>query len=98
LKQKAGKKKAIALSYEQENMPAPKVIAKGFGYTAEQIVDRAEQTNVPVIEDDNLAQILCPLEIGEFIPEVLYQPVAKILSFVIMYKERQTGIKKIHRF
>lgn len=74
-------KKAVALSYK-EDMAAPIIVASGSGKVAENILVEAEKNQVPVYEDKKLATILTELEIGEAIPQELYEIVAKILVFV----------------
>lgn len=74
-------KTAVALSYEKGDT-APKVIASGRGYVADKIVETAQENNVPVREDKKLAESLSSLEIGETIPQELYEVVAEILVFV----------------
>lgn len=74
-------KQAIALEYDP-NEDAPKVIASGKGLLAEKIIDKAKEANVPVHKDSKLADTLSKLEIGEAIPQELYEVVAEILVFV----------------
>lgn len=74
-------KQAIALSYDPAE-EAPKVIASGKGVLAERIIERAQESKVPVHRDDSLAETLSRLEIGEMIPPELYEVVAEILVFV----------------
>lgn len=74
-------KKAIALSYDPEGK-APKVVASGNAEVAERIIEQAQLNNVPVHRDDKLAETLSKLEIGELIPQELYEIVANILVFV----------------
>ena len=61
---------------------APKIIATGKGYTAERIIEKAKEENIPFYRDDKLAKTLSKLEIGEMIPPELYEVVAEILVFV----------------
>lgn len=75
------KKQAVALSYEPGE-EAPKVVAVGQGELAERIIDKAKESNVPVHRDDKLVNTLSKLQIGELIPQELYQIVAEILVFV----------------
>lgn len=74
-------KQAIALEYNPGE-DAPKVIASGRGILAEKIIEKAQESNVPVHRDDKLADTLSRLEIGEMIPPELYEVVAEILIFV----------------
>lgn len=74
-------KQAIALEYNPGE-DAPKVIASGRGILAEKIIEKAQESSVPIHRDDKLADTLSRLEIGEMIPPELYEVVAEILVFV----------------
>lgn len=74
-------KQAIALEYDPED-EAPRVVASGKGALAEKIIEKAKEADVPVHQDDKLAQTLSRLDIGEMIPPELYEVVAEILVFV----------------
>ena len=74
-------KQAIALEYDPEEV-APKIVATGRGKIAERIIEAAQEAEVPVHQDDKLADTLSKLDIGEFIPPELYEVVAEILVFV----------------
>ena len=74
-------KTAVALEYDPSD-DAPRVIASGTGVLAEKIIEKAKESNVPIHEDDKLAQTLSKHEIGEMIPPELYEVVAEILIFV----------------
>ena len=80
---------AVALRYQQRDMPAPQVVAKGAGYIAERIKVVAREHSVPLVENRMVAQSLYKtVEIGEVIPEVLYKAVAEILAHVYRLKPR----------
>ncbi len=74
-------KQAIALEYNPQE-DAPKVIASGRGKLAERIIERAQESDVPIHRDDKLADTLSRLDIGDMIPPELYEVVAEILVFV----------------
>jgi flagellar biosynthesis protein len=86
------KKEAIALSYSSQETKAPVVIAKGRGDTAEKIVKLASQHEIPVQEDASLVHILSKLEIGESIPEELYEVVAELFAFIYQL-DKEAGKK-----
>ena len=74
---------AIALVYNQDEDPAPKVIAKGADFMAQRIKDVAKDNNIEIVEDKPLARMLyANVEIGEFIPPELYKAVAEVLAYV----------------
>ena len=57
------------------------LLAKGGDFMAEKIKDIAREHNVPIRENKPLAQALYKsVEIGQVIPEDLYQAVASILA------------------
>lgn len=80
-KEETKKKTAVALTYDPEDA-APRVVASGKGWLAEQIINKAMENDVPLHQDDKLAQTLANLEIGDMIPPELYEVVAEILVFV----------------
>ena len=86
--------KAVALKYDGSNV-APVIVATGMGYTAERIVQSALEHDVPVYEDTSLATLLSRLELGEEIPQELYQLVVDIyvyfLQFSLKDKEKENG-------
>jgi flagellar biosynthetic protein FlhB len=80
---------AIALKYEPGRMSAPTVIAKGEGYIAQKIKEIAQNNGVVLVENKPLAQaIYKTVDIGEAIPEKLYQAVAEVLAFVYRLKKK----------
>ena len=48
----------------------------------DKIIEKAKSSDVPLYEDDKLANTLSKLDIGEYIPPELYSIVAEILVFV----------------
>ena len=74
--------KAVALRYDMERDKAPKVVAKGKGYVAENIIQKALEADVPIHQDEKVANALTDVEIGSYIPQELYEVVAEILMFV----------------
>ena len=70
---------AIALEYDGEQ--APVVTAKGHREVAEEILNIAQQENIPVYEDRELSALLEQLDLGEHIPPSLYLVIAEVLSF-----------------
>jgi flagellar biosynthetic protein FlhB len=84
---------AVALVYDGTK-PAPEVIAKGQDLVAAQIRRIAEEHDVPVVSDPPLARTLhATVEIGQLVPEQLWQAVAQLLAFVY----RLAGRRKVLR-
>ena len=79
---KKEQKKAVALRYDTEREKVPKVIAKGTGKVAENIIALAEEHGIPVQSDPDLIEVLSKLNIDEEIPPSLYVAVAELLAFV----------------
>lgn len=75
-------KSAIALKYDAEEDIAPKVIAKGDNYIAKNIVEKAEELDIPIYRDEKIVNQLKNLEINDNIPQELYEAVAQILLFI----------------
>jgi flagellar biosynthesis protein len=84
-------KKAVALRYRAEMAEAPKVVAKGKGFVAENILQRAKEHQIPIQEDPSLVEMLSKLDVNQQIPPELYQVVAEILAFV--YRMDKAGGK-----
>jgi len=70
---------AIALEYDGQQ--APLVTAKGHDEIASQILRLAQENEVPIHLDKNLALVLDQIDLGEHIPEALYVVIAEILTF-----------------
>ncbi len=75
-------KKAVALRYDPEREQSPRVIGKGLGLVAEQILELAKEHNIPIHEDKDLVEVLAKLDPGEEIPAETYLLVAEILAFI----------------
>jgi flagellar biosynthetic protein FlhB len=78
---------AIAIKYDKEGGGAPTIVAKGTRIWAEKILEEARLHNIPIVRNVPLAQALNKLDIGEEIPEDLYEAVAEILKFVYNLSE-----------
>ena len=90
-KRKGARKAAVAIRYERETMPAPRVVAKGKGMVADKLIALARQNEIPIIEDELLVEALDQVNLNQEIPGELYQVVAEIL--VAIYKT-ESGAKK----
>lgn len=74
---------AVALKYETGKYNAPVVLAKGEDYLAQKIKDKAKECNIEIVENKPLARALyANVEVGQEIPEELYQAVAEVLAYV----------------
>lgn len=71
---------AVALRFDEEgDEGAPEVVAKGMDEQAARIRRLAEEAGVPIVRDVPLARGLYELELGQEIPEALYETVAAVL-------------------
>jgi flagellar biosynthesis protein len=75
-------KKAAALRYDTEKENAPRVLAKGEGEVAKNIIKIAELNNLPIKKDADLIELLSKVEIDKEVPEALYKAMAEVFSFV----------------
>jgi flagellar biosynthetic protein FlhB len=78
---------AVALRYDRETDQsmgrAPRVVAKGVDHLAQRIKEIAREANVLCYEDVPLARALhAQVEIGDEVPEAIYQAVAGVLAYV----------------
>jgi flagellar biosynthetic protein FlhB len=78
---------AVALKYDREKDAAPRVLAKGLDARAEQIKALAKSSDVPLLRNVPLAHALLRVDVGQDIPEDLYDAVAEVLNFVYGLKE-----------
>ena len=73
--------KAVALSYNPSES-VPKVIAKGEGLIARNIIEKGKEEDIVIYQDKNLVDSLIGLDINDTIPEELYEAVAEIIFYV----------------
>ncbi len=72
---------AASLKYPP-NVEAPFISAKGSGMLAKRITEIAKENNIPIIENDIVANVLSIKEIGECIPECTWQAVAEVFAVI----------------
>lgn len=83
---------AVALRYDQDNMQAPSVIAKGRGLIAANIREIAAEHNIAQLSSPPLARALYhSTELGQEIPAGLYMAVAQVLAYVYQLKSYTNG-------
>lgn len=75
-------RRAAAISYDQAKHMAPRVVAKGKGHIADQIVRVAREHDVPLHEEPHLANVLEAMDLESEIPAELYRAVAEVLVFI----------------
>lgn len=82
-------REAVALAYGQADA-APKVVAKGKGLIAQQIISKAKENGVYVHESPELVALLTQLDIDEYIPPQLYMAVAELLAWLYRLEHGET--------
>lgn len=85
------RKAAVALGYDPQREPAPRVIAAGQGELAEALLRSAREHGVPIRTDQPLASALVRLAPGELIPPELYGAVAQVLAFLWRLEEEKSA-------
>ncbi|HOX32517.1 MAG TPA: EscU/YscU/HrcU family type III secretion system export apparatus switch protein [Spirochaetales bacterium] len=78
--------KAVALKYVP-SLPAPFLAAKASGRMARRLEEIAREAGVPILEDEALAGVLYPLDLGALVPEECFEIVAKAFAFVKAVEE-----------
>ncbi len=74
---------AIAIKYDDGNMDAPIVVAKGVDFVAQKIKLIANEHNIVMVENRPLARALyADVEIGNHVPEQFFKAIAEILAYV----------------
>jgi flagellar biosynthesis protein len=84
---------AVALKYDKEKDNAPRVVAKGLRLKADKIKEIAKAYDVPIMRNVGLAGALYKVEIGEEVPEELYDAVAEVLNFIMALQQENNGAK-----
>lgn len=83
------RKKAVAVSHSDERS-APIIKAKGNGLIADEIIQLAQENDIPIYEDKALVELLGKFDLNETIPEELYTAVAEVFAFIYrLDKEEQ---------
>ena len=82
---------AVALKYDQLNMGAPIVVAKGQDLVAAKIRSLAYSNNVPLVEAPPLSRALYySTELNSEVPAGLYLAVAQVLAYVYQLRQKQS--------
>lgn len=81
-------KSAVALAYSQTDA-APRVVAKGRGMIAEQIILRAREHGVYVHESPELVSLLMQIDLDQRIPPQLYVAVSELLAWIYRLESGQ---------
>ena len=85
--------KAAALVDQSQSGNLPRVVARGQGTIAEQILQIAWSNNIKVREDADLAEVLSAIDVDSEIPIEAFAAVAEILSYVYKANAGQIEIE-----
>lgn len=78
---------AVAIKYDEQQMGAPLLTAKGAGELVQVMKKLARLNNVPIVENPPVARALYGnVEVGSEIPVELYQAIAEIIAMVYRLK------------
>lgn len=72
---------AVAIAYHGNDI-APRVVAKGSGLIADEIIRRAQEAGVYVHQSRELVSLLMKLDLDQHIPPALYTVVAELLAWL----------------
>jgi flagellar biosynthesis protein len=86
----ARRQNAVALAYTAGE-PAPKVVAKGQGLVADQIIARAREAGVFVHESKELVALLMEVDLDRQIPPALYRAIAELLAWLYYIESAQAS-------
>ncbi|WP_075792892.1 EscU/YscU/HrcU family type III secretion system export apparatus switch protein [Massilia putida] len=86
----ARRQSAVALAYGAGDA-APKVVAKGKGLVAEQIIVRAQEAGVFVHESKELVALLMEVDLDRQIPPALYRAIAELLAWLYYIESAQVS-------
>jgi flagellar biosynthesis protein len=84
-------RRAAVLAYDAEDARrhrAPRVVAKGQGLVADEILACARAAGVPVHESRELVDLLAQVDLDQHIPPALYVAVAEVLAWVYRLEGR----------
>lgn len=85
------RRRAAALAYRAGDA-APRVVAKGQGLVAEEIIRRARQAGLFVHESRELVSLLMEIDLDQRIPEELYVAIAELLAWVYRLEQHVTPL------
>lgn len=79
---------AAALSYGTGDR-APRVVAKGYGLVADQIIERARESGIFLHQSKEMVSLLMQVDVDRDIPPALYTAVAELLAWLYRIEKSQ---------
>ncbi|MBD5805135.1 Flagellar biosynthetic protein FlhB [Azoarcus sp. Aa7] len=83
---------AVALAYSKGDA-APRVVAKGRGLIAREIIERAREAGVFVHESPELVGLLMQVDLDARIPPELYVAIAELLAWIYRVEQGVPGTR-----
>jgi flagellar biosynthesis protein len=85
------KRSAVALAYKEADA-APRVVAKGRGLIADEIIARAREHGIFVHESPELVGLLMQIDLDDRIPPQLYAAIAELLAWLYVLESGNSGL------
>lgn len=86
---------AIALRYDKEETPVPIVTGRGEDHVALEMRDAAEDNDVPVLRNEQLARaLLRQTDNGDVVPRELFDVVAEVILWAQTVNERLVALRE----
>ncbi len=90
---------AVAIEYDANNEPAPKIVTMGLDLMAEEIIKIAVDNDIPVMRNVELAQLLYYKgTTGDYVPEDTYEAIAEILKWIANLEEKEKKAEQLEIF
>lgn len=84
---------AVALRYDRNREAAPRLLAKGRGAVAEQIIKVAREQGIPVRHDPDLLELLAQVDLEGLVPPEAYRAVAELFAFLYRLNLKSPDLK-----
>lgn len=81
---------AVAVAYDKSDS-APRVVAKGYGTVAENIIRTAKDHGLYVHESRELVGLLMQVDLDAHIPPQLYVAIAELLAWLYALENNEKG-------
>lgn len=88
------RRSAVALAYRSTDQ-APRVVAKGRGLIADEIIRRAQEAGVFVHDSPELVALLMQVDLDARIPSQLYIAVAELLAWLYRLERGESRSARI---
>lgn len=80
---------AVSLKYPK-TLDAPLITAKSSGILAKRMIEIAKENNIPIVEDNILANVLSVHQLGECIPEETWDVIAKVFAMINFLESKKS--------